>query len=250
MRALAVACVVVGAMGVCAGEARAAEPAHLSWAKQLVATVKPSANSYGDPSLISWSGTNGLAYSTNKTKCASLVTQLLDKAYDPDFVGWLGCTSPHAATYHDAIEVEDGFTLIESIADVQPGDIIAISYLDAGCESLSCGTFAGCATSGHVAIVAAVPTARKATAPVIAGTSQYEVTIIDSSSSYHGTTDTRYQSDVGGANDQGVGRGTLRLYVDNVDPDHPIVGHSWSTSSGSLYYPHALRDLVIGRYAG
>lgn len=225
-----------------------AAPAHLGWAQLLADTVKPAANDYGDPAQVSWKGSNGLTYSTSRTKCASLVTQLLERAYDPDFVAWFGCTSPHAAAYHDAIEVEHGFQLIESIHDIQPGDIVAIRYDDAGCSELTCGGFTGCTTSGHVAIVAAAPTLRAAVSPLIAGTAQYALQIIDSSSTYHGVTDTRYQSDALGAHDRGVGRGTMRVYVDTTDPERPIVGHSWSNVSGSPFYPHSKRDLVVGRY--
>lgn len=223
---------------------------HLDLAEMLVATVLPAFNFYGDPTKITWEGVNGLDYSTNRSKCATLVTQLFERAYDPDYVAWFGCTSPHAASYHDKIEVEDGFTRIESIHDVQPGDIIAIEYLDAGCTKMTCGTFSTCTSSGHIAIVADFPKARTATAPLVAGTAQYTVEIIDTSSSYHGTTDTRYMSDVGGAHDQGVGQGTLRLYVDTNTATHPVVGHSWSTSSGSSFYGDTKRDVVIGRYAG
>lgn len=235
---------------VCPQTAEAGEVEHLDLAEMLVATVLPALNFYGDPTAISWEGINGLDYSTNRSKCATLVTQLFERAYDPDYVAWFGCTSPHAASYHDKIEVEDGFTLIESILDVQPGDIIAIEYLDAGCTNLTCGTFSTCTSTGHVAIVSDVPKARTATAPLVTGTLQYSVEIIDTSTSFHGTADTRYMSDVGGAHDQGVGQGTMRLYVDAKDPTHPIVGHSWSTSSGSAFHSNAKRDVVIGRYAG
>ncbi len=232
----------------CPPAANATEPEHLTWAKFLVATITPANNYYGDPAQILWKGDNGLTVSKNQTRCAPLLTQLLKKSYAVDFVGWLGCTSPHAATYHDAIEVEDGFELIESIEDVQPGDIIAIEYLDEDCEDLTCGGYWGCNTTGHVAIVAATPTARTATSPHIKGTLQYSVKVIDSSANVHGAYDTRYQADKYGKNDLGVGRGTMRLYVDADDPDHPIVGYTWSTSSGSTYYPYYKRDLVIGRF--
>ena len=110
---------------------------HLDLAEQLIATILPATNSYGEPAQITWEGTNGLDHSTNRSKCATLVTQLFERAYNPDYVSWFGCTSPHAASYHDAIEVEDGFTLIESIHDIRPGDIIAIQYNDAGCTNLT-----------------------------------------------------------------------------------------------------------------
>jgi hypothetical protein len=235
---------------VCPQTAEANVVEHLDLAEMLVATVLPAVNFYGDPTKITWEGFNGLDYSTNRSKCATLVTQLFERAYDPDYVAWFGCTSPHAASYHDKIEVEDGFTLIESIHDVQPGDIIAIEYIDAGCTNLTCGTFSSCTSTGHVAIVADFPKARTASAPLVAGTLQFSVDIIDTSTSYHGTADTRYMSDAGGAHDQGVGQGTMRLYVNGKDATHPIVGHSWSTSSGSAFFSNAKRDVVIGRYNG
>lgn len=80
------------------------------------------------------------------------------------------------------------------------------------------------------------------------GTAQYSIEIIDTTTSYHGTADTRYKSEVGGANDQGVGQGTMRLHVNPTTS--AVVGQSWSTSSGSAYYGNAKRDVVIGRYAG
>jgi hypothetical protein len=235
---------------VCPQTAEAKEVEHLDLAEMLVATVLPALNFYGDPTAISWEGLNGLDYSTNRSKCATLVTQLFERAYNPDYVEWFGCTSPHAAAYHDKIVAEDGFIRIKSIEDVEPGDIIAIEYLDAGCTEVACGTFSTCKTSGHIAIVAEFPTARTASAPLVTGTVQYDVEIIDTSSSYHGTSDTRYMSDVGGTHDQGVGQGTLRLYASSKDANRPIVGHTWSTSSGSTYFSSSKRHVVIGRYAG
>jgi len=217
------------------------------WAKLLVDSVAPAANDYGDPAQITWKTYNGLEYSTNRTKCSSLVTQLLVMSYGKNFDGWLGCKSPIAASYHDAIEVEAGFSLIEEIEQVDVGDIIAIRYDDAGCTNVTCGSFTGCRNSGHVALVASRPVARDATAPIIPGTLQFTVEIIDSTRDIHGTTDTRWQSDVLGSDDQGVGRGTMRLYVDSLDPARPIVGYTWSTWSGSTFYPHSVRDLVVGR---
>lgn len=222
-------------------------PRHLAWAQRLVDTVEPVVNDYGAPAQITWKTENGLPYSSNRSKCASLVTALLVKAYGDDFAGWLGCASPTAATYHDAIEVEDGFYLVESVHAIAVGDVIAIRYFDAGCTELTCGTSKGCAVSGHVALVAALPQPRAATSPIVPGTTQFAVEVIDSSSDVHGTSDTRYQADPKHVDDRGVGRGTMRLYVDNLDPAHPIVGYTWSTWSGSTYHASATRDLVVGR---
>jgi hypothetical protein len=222
-------------------------PKHLAWAERLVATVTPAANEYGDPAQITWKTKNGLDHSTNTSKCASLLTRMMATAYGEQFIGWLGCKSPNAATYHDAIEEEDGFVRVESIHDVMPGDIIAIRYFDAGCVNVTCGSFTGCQTSGHVAIVAARPAGRVATSPVVAGTTQFAVEVIDSSRDIHGVGDTRHEADLLGADDEGVGRGTMRLYIDTTDPAHPILGYTWSTWSGSVFHTSETRDLVIGR---
>lgn len=230
-----------------AGRASAAPPKHIVWAERLVDTVTPAANEYGEPALITWKPENGLDHSTNRSKCASLVTRLLAKAYGKDLVAWFGCASPNAATYHDTIEVEDGFMLVETVHQIAVGDVVAIRYLDAGCTDVECGSFKGCKTSGHVALVAARPRARAATSPIVPGTHQYELDVIDSTSDVHGATDTRYHSDALELDDEGVGRGTMRLYVDSVDPAHPIVGYTWSTWSGSTFYASTERDLVIGR---
>lgn len=221
---------------------------HLSLAKKLVDTITPAANDYGSPAKLTWLGENGLNHSTAVAKCGSFITELLKRSYAVDFPSWLGSTSPHAACYHDAIEIEDGFTSIESIKDVTAGDIVAIRYLDSGCEILTCGTFTGCSSTGHVMLVAAAPTMIVATAPLIAGTLQYTLQILDATTDPHGSSDSRWKAGPNNTDDQGVGRGKVRLYVDAGDPMKSIVGYTWSTFSGSQYYTHDKRDLVIGRY--
>lgn len=224
-------------------------PEHLLWAELLVETTPAAHNDYGEPSTVRWKGDNGKKTSSNNTKCGSLVSQLLQRAYEPDLQSWFGCNSPNAKTYHDRIADEDGFDLIGSIADVQPGDVVAIEYLDMGCKNHTCGTVEGCVSSGHTAIVAARPILRTATAPLVADTLQYSLEIIDSSSSFHGTDDTRYQSEADHSNDRGVGRGTMRLYVDAKEPGRPVIGYSWSLDADSAFKTADTRHLVIGRYA-
>ncbi len=226
-----------------------ATPEHLIWAQLLVETTPAAANEYGEPSAVSWKGDNGKRTSSNNTKCGSLVSQVLRRAYEPEMKSWAGCNSPNAKTYHDLIEDEKGFDLISFIDDVEPGDVMAIEYLDAGCKNHGCGTVEGCVASGHTALVAAKPVHHAPTAPLVPGTLQYSVEIIDSSSSYHGTADTRYQSEADKSHDRGVGRGTMRLYVDAEDPDHPVVGYTWSLDAGSEFKASPERDLLIGRYA-
>ncbi len=239
---------VVGSLLI--GASAEAAPEHLDLAVELAETVKPSSNLYGGPPALSWAGENGLSYSKVVANCSTFATALLKKAYAVDIKAWFGTTNPHAACYHDTIEVEDGFTLIESIKDVKPGDIVAIADLDAGCHITSCGSYSGCGSSGHVMLVTAAPVKRKASKPLISHTLQYTLEILDVTSSPHGDSDSRTDAGPNDSDDTGIGTGTIRLYVDTDDQDLPIVGHTWTTSTGSKYRPQAKRDLVIGRYVG
>jgi len=225
-------------------------PEHLMLGQDLADTVKTSTNFYGSPAVLSWAGENGLSYSKVVAKCSTFVTELLKKSYDVNIKSWFGSSSPHAACYHDTIEVEDGFTLIESIDDVEPGDIVAIRDLDAGCKIQDCGSYSGCSSTGHVMLVTAVPKKRTATKPLVGGTHQYTLEVLDVTSSPHGDSDSRTGANPNNSDDTGIGTGTVRLYVDAGDPDKPIVGHTWTTSTGSTYRSQAKRSLVIGRYVG
>lgn len=232
------------------GAAEPDPPHHLLLAEEVAETIVPSANSYNSPAKVTWAGENGLEHSTVRAKCASFVTQVLKKAYGVDLEPWFGSSSPNSTCYHDTIEVEDGFTLIEDVKDVRPGDIVAIRYDDAGCKILSCGSHIGCSSSGHTMLVESIPTPRAATAPEIPGTKQYTLAVVDVTSAPHGPSDSRWQANPDESHDQGVGTGEVRLYVDADDPDRSIVGYTWSTSKSSEYHPQSQRDLVIGRYVG
>ena len=114
---------------------------------------------------------------------------------------------------------------------MQQGDIIAIKYPT------------GTSTStGHIMLIAAAPTLRTASAPLITGTTQYEVRVIDASSSGHGSLDTRYISS-GNFND-GIGSGYFRLYINSSGG---VAGYTWSTYSSSVYYSQSDRPLLVGR---
>lgn len=228
------------------GFAQATEPtSHLEWANLLVETLDPANNVYGSsPVYVYWAGYEGHALSENRSKCSSFATELLERAYDVDFVAWMGCSSPIADRYYETIAAQNGFVVISSLTSIQPGDFLAIKNGDAGCYNVTCGSFQGCSSSGHVALAAAIPTRRSNTSPLVAGTTQYALTIVDSSASYHGTTDTRYHAEVDGSDDNGVGRGVMRLYADS---NGNIAGHTWSTFSNSVYYAQVTRPLIVGR---
>jgi hypothetical protein len=195
----------------------------------------PENNEYNsNPNYIKWPGVNGATAYANRTQCGSFVTRVLKQAYawnDTYFKNWFGSTSPTAAVYHDAILAGNGFTAFDTVQDIAPGDIIAIKYP------------AGLSATGHVMMARGAAFERTASAPLVAGTRQYAVEIIDSSQTGHGPDDTRLMAD--NSWDSGAGIGTLRIYADEYSGE--IAGYTWSTYSTSVYYDQNTRHLTVGR---
>ncbi|WP_437568864.1 hypothetical protein [Sorangium sp. So ce542] len=210
-------------------------PSHFYWADTLVAHIAPENNEYGSgTSYVSWAGVEGATEYRSRSLCASFVTHVIKRAYGLstyDIAAWFGSTSPNAILYHDRIVAEDGFDEILTVDQIQAGDIIAIEYPP------------GTTASGHVAIAASAAVPRSGIYPLIAGTTQYVLTVLDASTTGHGMTDTRRQSD--GSWHPGVGRGDMRLYASNSTG--AIVGYTWSPQAGSTYYSKQMRDIAIGR---
>jgi hypothetical protein len=204
------------------------------WSDLMIANVSTDNNIYNNThDSVTWTGYNGFSAYRCETDCSGLLTCLLKQSYgytNAYFKTWTGLSNPYAATYYNEIKAKDHFTQIPLIKDIARGDIIAIKYP------------AGSSNTGHIMIVASTPTARTASSPLVSGTSQYEVTIMDASSSGHGSLDTRYISS-GNFND-GIGRGIARLYVTSKGT---ISGYTWSTYSNSVYYSQSDRPLLVGR---
>ncbi|XXX74275.1 hypothetical protein WMF30_42185 [Sorangium sp. So ce134] len=206
------------------------------WAERLVDNIAPENNEYSStPSFITWAGVAGARRYANRTQCATFLTELLKRSYgwtEASFDGWLDSRSPSAAAYYDAIVDENGFERIHDLRDARAGDVIAIRYP------------AGESSTGHVAILRRAPRGRLPASPFVAGTFQYEVSVVDSTSSHHGSSDSRFSS--GGRWSSGAGYGVMRLYTNVADT---IVGHTWSTAAVTAYYPTAVRQVAIGRLA-
>jgi hypothetical protein len=214
--------------------AAASIPTHLSWALDIESHVAPENNDYAtSPSYIHWAGSNGSTIYENRTVCATFVTAVLMQAYGWDthyFQTWMGTNSPSAAVYYAAIVAKDGFTKINKVTDIQPGDLVAVKFPS------------GSYVTGHMMTATANPILRVATKPIINGTTQWEVPIVDSSRSYHGPGDTRIMPD--GSIDRGVGAGSIRIYTDSMGA---YKGYTWSVDPGSLYYTTGTRPIAVGR---
>jgi hypothetical protein len=216
------------------GHAASAAPDHLEWARRLIAGVTPETNVYASrPTVVTWTGVAGATETRNRTVCSSLVAHVMMQAYGyraADFATWLGGRFPRAAGFHDAIASGHGFDPVPRITDIRPGDVLAIKYPP------------GSHPTGHVLLAASRPAERRATEPVVPGTKQYEISVIDSSHTGHGPTDSRHYAK--GKFHTGVGEGLFRLYA---GPDGTLVGYSWSVTKASEFYAPGDRHLVIGR---
>lgn len=211
------------------------------WPESLAVNVLDANNEYAkDDDVLSWPDAFGAIYSS-RADCSGFVTLSLMKAFEfgrEDMEAWMGSKNPSSARYHDNILFQNNFHRIVRASDVRRGDILAMKYLD----KTSGGT-------GHTMIAANAPILRNSTEPVIDGTLQYELTIIDSTKSPH-SMDSRTATGVNGGDQDGAGLGRLRLYADAVTGQ--ITGYTWNLSNGSNYYTATSpaddrRSLMVGR---
>ena len=204
----------------------------VSDAHALLNNVKPEDTSYIHKNdIISWGGVGEKAVC--HSDCSGLISALLlhSKFFSEEQLNKnLGSNRPLAKHYHDAIIHQRGFKEITKIHEVRPGDIIAIKYPP------------GSGNSGHVMLIASLPLKRDPTEPLVKNSIQYEIEIIDSSSSGHGASDSRRLDS--GKYREGLGKGVYRIFTDEKGL---FVGHTWSVYPTSKYYEMTIRNLVIGR---
>lgn len=211
-----------------------AVPKHLLLGRTLVATLSSDDTSYKYHGWFRWNDGSAVTRYEAHTDCSGLMNELLERAENRSIDRLRATASrrrPRAKDYYALISRQDGFKRIDALTDVLPGDIIAVKYPP------------GMTDTGHVMLIDTLPIAgRTNTEPFIEGTKQWEVTVIDASKSPHGRVDTRYAKD--GTKHNGVGRGTIRLYL---DADGKLAGYTWSTARVSKFYDVGTRPIAIGR---
>jgi hypothetical protein len=167
-----------------------------------------------------------------------LINAVLKRAYgldEAELERWMGRKRPLAATYARVIAEGRGFTVVARAQELLPGDIIAVDYEE------------GNKNTGHTMIVAGAAVEMAADSlPMVQGTRQWAVPIIDSTGSPHGKDDTRLVRGADGKTETvtGLGMGTLRVYT---DAEGVIVGHTWGPGSKSKYWPTKDREVRVGR---
>lgn len=208
-------------------------PRHLLLAQAIAKEIKPEKNLYSHKDMfIKWKDGAGTEYE-NRTDCSGFLNLLLEKAYGyshEDLQRWTGRARPLAKTWHHTVAEAKGFQRIETVQALQPGDVLAIRYE------------AGAKNTGHVMLVAGSAAEREVKKPLVAGTRQWEVPVLDSSSSPHGPQDSRRIDAAKHAT--GVGTGVLRIYTDDKGA---FAGYAWSSFANSEFRAVKERPMAAGR---
>lgn len=212
-------------------QAQLSAPRHLLEAIDLVNRIQLKDTTYrhGEPS-VTFAGA-----CSSHADCSGFVLALMEHSYDLDADAvrrWLGSSRPTAARFYDAVVAGQGFLTVKTVPEIRPGDLVAIKYLKRTDNT------------GHVMIAVDEPRRIEAIEPLVPGTVQFELPVIDSSKSAHGRTDTRYKRGAGGEDHDGLGRGVVRIYA---NADGSIAGYAWSTFTASKFAGPDDQPLVVGR---
>jgi hypothetical protein len=228
--ALRATALLAASCGTALSLAAPADP-HVASAERLVDRLDLADTDYAHgQGSITWTG-----HVASHTDCSGFIDHLLmhGDGYTPDdFKRWFGSRRPTAARYHDAIVEGRGFMRLAKVGRLRPGDLIAIKYLSRHDNT------------GHIMLVTEAPRRMNAAPPYVDGATQWSVTVIDSSESGHGPTDTRHKRGEGGRDHDGLGRGVFRLYADAAGE---VAGFSWSTAKASRFVAADDEHLVLGR---
>lgn len=235
-RALAVATAVLllSTPVVCAAADSREIPRHLAVARDLIENIRPEDNRYrlgGD--FVSLPGDSPSSKHAMAADCSGFLLAIFERAgyrirsQMPFLVSTPRRKRPRAEDFVLSIEEEKGFTRVARVADMKPGDLLAHAMLDAADQR-----HAG--TTGHVFLIDGVPKKIWAWKPVVGGTDQYEVAVIDSNGELVGEDDTRRAAGI----DAGLGRGTIRLYA---DAEGRLVGWARTFRTSSRFFSYDTR---------
>lgn len=234
-----------------AGSCYGAEPAqpiprYLELARELVETVTPENNQYYEymgAKGVRWKGDLVTSENTVRTACGGFVAAVFEKAGDPT-LDKVKANMTVPLTREKDVRFRDwyaaavggwGLRRIENLNDVQPGDLFIFTCND------PCYTTAGVNAGGHIAIIDAKPEIVFSRKPLLDGTVQWKLTVIDSADLPHGPDDTRFAAK-GQKKISGVGRGTYRVYTDRTGVP---VGYAPGVSA--RYFPVVTRPILVSR---
>jgi hypothetical protein len=155
-------------------------PKHLALARELVANVKPENNRYslGEQS-VSFPGdvfSSGYSFGAD---CSGFLLAIFDRSkYSiQQKMSYQSSSSrkrrPTAEDFVFSIEQETGYKHIRRVTDIAPGDVLAHAMLRLEDQKQT-------NTTGHVFLIDSHPRAITPRNPIVDGTDQFEISIIDS----------------------------------------------------------------------
>lgn len=225
-------------------------PKHLAIARELVENIKPEDNQYvlgGE--FISFPGDLSSSKYAMKADCSGFLLAVFERAKYPTrsqmtFLKWSpGRKRARAEDFLYSIENEKGYRHIKRIDDMRPGDLLAHAMLNIEDQKQT-------GTTGHVFLINSQPRKIAPRRPVVEGTTQYEVSIIDSNEEHVGEDDSRLQYPANKL--KGLGQGMIRIYS---DADGELVGWARTFRNTNRFFSYSprfpsdtkLRKAAIGR---
>jgi hypothetical protein len=188
-------------------------PEYLALARELVENTAPENNRYSlGGQFISFPGDLFSSKYSVRADCSGFLLAILERAkystrsrmeYLPGT--FRRRTRPAAEDFVYSIEMEKGFKRIRDARSIQPGDLLAHAMLNIEDQRQT-------GTTGHVFLIDSVPKPIEPRTPIVAGTQQFAISVIDSNEEYVGSDDSRLADPSNKI--RGLGRGTIRIYVD------------------------------------
>jgi hypothetical protein len=240
----------LGFAGPCNAEVREDAPRHLTLARELVAHIAPENNHYVlGGQLISFPSDAASGNYAMRADCSGFLLALFDRAGYSTRAHMLFLKDsqsrkrPRAEDFVLSIERQAGFKRIRMIDDVRPGDLLAHAMLNVK-DQMQTGT------TGHVMLINSRPKLITARKPMVAGTRQFEISIIDSNEEHLGDDDTRLANPANKIT--GLGSGTIRMYV---DAKGELVGWARTFAKSTRFFSYSprfpsdtkLRKAAMGR---
>lgn len=225
-------------------------PPHLALARELVAHIAPENNQYLlGGGHIRFPGDPGSGKYEMRADCSGFLLAMFDRAgYETRSRMMFLKDSPlrkrpRAEDFVLSIENEAGFKRIRFNDDIRPGDLLAHAMLKVE-DQMQTGT------TGHVMLINSRPKPIPARKPIIAGTRQFEVSIIDSNGEHLGDDDSRLADPA--KKITGLGSGTIRIYV---DAKGELVGWARTFAKSDRFFSYSprfpsdtkLRKAAVGR---
>jgi hypothetical protein len=206
-------------------------PRHLALAREMVENIQPADNQYKlGGEFLSFPGDAPGSRYAMRADCSGFLLATFERAgYHirermPFLVAGPRRNRPRAEDFVLSIEQEKGFRRIVRVTDIRPGDLLAHAMLDVADQKQT-------GTTGHVFLVDSAPKKIWGWNPVVSGTGQYEVSVIDSNNELVGDDDTRLRANREG----GVGRGTIRLYA---NAEGELVGWARTFPKTNLFFSY------------